>query len=121
MGSEHVLHKDGVAPRRVAHDVAALDAQKMGALFLPPDASANGRNRKKHLDEMQRDWERVRERGKKVAVSFAETRTVVRTTMVLKEGANPARAVPIELEVVATDAGWRIAAMRYLSRGGGGQ
>ena len=36
--------------------VAALDVQKAEALFLPPDDSADGKNRSSHIKELKKDW-----------------------------------------------------------------
>lgn len=96
--------------------IGTLDASKMKDLFLPPDDSVDGRHRKAHLEELERDWAKAREAGSRIRLSFSDTRYIVRTKMLFPAEENEsAESELVELQMVLTDQGWRIARMDYKS------
>jgi len=99
--------------------ISELDIKKTSALFLPPDDTPAGRNRRRHLAEMRKDWTRARQRGTKLSASFREVKKIVRANMVCREGSEPGRTIPVEIEVALTNRGWRIVSMRNLPEGEG--
>ncbi len=99
---------------------AELDIDKMTDLFLPPDDTQAGINRREHLLQAQREWARAKEEGKKIAISFEKTyfdqaNESIRTNMVVISPREKTERIPIEFEITLTDNGWRIVSMRYLS------
>lgn len=94
--------------------LATLDADKAEALFLPPDASLDGKNRGSHIKEMKKDWAAQKGKSRMMSVAFTNTTVLVRTEMVVAgEEAHP-RPTPVEFKVVLAPEGCKIVAMSYL-------
>ena len=94
----------------------------MEALFLPPDETADGKNRQQHIREIRKDWSTGKHKEKMI-VEFKKTQTLVhkgetlvRTEMsVSGSGGLPSvSGEPLEFKVVFTSDGCKIAAMKYL-------
>ena len=102
--------------RDFATAVSTLDAKKAEALFLPRDDTPDGKNRQSHLQEMEKDWKRARERKQKMTVTFKNTVTTVRTEMLVGGDEAEAKPIPVEFKVVITKEGCKIVAMNYLKK-----
>lgn len=96
--------------------VSALDADKAQKLFLTPDDTPDGKNRRKHIDEMRKDWSRAKEKGEKVAVEFKNAVILVRAEMFPGGAKAEAKAIPVEFKVKLTRDGCRILAMEYFKK-----
>ena len=96
--------------------VASLDVQGMEGLFLPPDDSPDGENRRENIREMKKDWKRAKGKdAPKITVAFENTVTTVRTDMVVGSDKVAARAIPVEIKVAFTKDGAKIVALKYLT------
>jgi len=100
----------------VSAAISTLDVQKAEALFLPPDNTADGKNRQNHILEMKKDWKEAKERGQKMTVDFRNTVTIVRTEMFAVEEETEAEPITVELKVTFTKDGCKIVSMKYVEK-----
>ena len=88
----------------------------MEGLFVPPDDTPDGENRRKNIREMNKDWKRAKEAGApKITVAFKNTVTTIRTEMVVGSDKVAARAIPVEIKVAFTKDGAKIVSLEYLT------
>lgn len=87
------------------------DADTMAQLFMAPDATADGRNRASHLDEMFKDW---KTQSALIPSNLTPRHAVIRIEMQDDDPHGPpgGHVTEIELNVHLTDNGWRIASLR---------
>jgi hypothetical protein len=94
---------------------ATLDVAGAESLFLPPDDTADGRNRQANLSELRKDWQRARESGASVgpAVQFRNVQKIVRADMLINGPGGPKEGTVSEVEFTAafTKDGWKIVSM----------
>jgi hypothetical protein len=92
-----------------------LDIERAERLFLPPDDTPAGKNRRAHLSELRKDWKRAKESGAKggPSVQFKNTKKVIRTQMVISGPGGPkeGQVSEVEFTVAFTKDGWKIASM----------
>jgi hypothetical protein len=92
-----------------------LDIERAERLFLPPDDTLAGKNRRTHLSELRKDWQRAKESGEEEgpAVQFKNVKKVIRTQMVISGPGGPREGEVIESEftVASTRDGWKIVSM----------
>ncbi len=98
--------------------IASANVKKLEALFLPPDKTENGRNREANLAEARKDWTDAKSGP---PVNLIPKRALIHIDMENLESPIGARISKIELEVVSTDDGWRIEAMRNVAKKKGGE
>lgn len=95
----------------------AQDIQKAEALFLPPDETADGKNRQQHIREIRKDWASG-EHKEKLIIEFKKRQVLVRNeeTFVRTEMSVPGYGpdMLLEFKVVFINNDCRIAAMEYL-------
>jgi len=95
--------------------IASANVKQLEALFLPPDKTENGRNREANLAEARKDWTDAKSGP---PVNLIPTRALIHIDMENLDPDSPigARISKVELEVVSTDDGWRIEAMRNVAK-----
>lgn len=93
-----------------ATNVSKLDVKQMRTIFLPPDTTPDGKNRQKHLHEMERDWSSGH---KGFTVAFKNSAITIKTTMVVNRG-KESESVPVEFKIVKTKDGYKIASMNFV-------
>lgn len=94
-----------------------LDVRQLEAVFLPPDDTSAGKNRRRHLEEARKDFAKLRDSGGQMSLEFedikqqpAEKGFVISTT--IKDVADKDKPpLPVDIDVVQTDDGWKIAKM----------
>ena len=106
---------------RVLAELAAaagtFDVERAEKLFLPPDETAEGKNRQAHLAEIRKDWSRAKEGGAKegISVRFENAKKILRTQMVVSGpgSTEEAERMDVELTVTLTKDGWKIVSMEF--------
>ena len=95
--------------------VSALDVEKAESLFLPPDDTADGTNRREHIREMKKDWNRERDREAEMSVQFTNTTVLVETEMIVGgEEAEP-HPIPVRFKITFDPKGnCKIVSMEYV-------
>lgn len=91
--------------------VKTADLSSMEQLFLPSDDSDDGQRRQSILAELRKDW---KEKQYGPPVQLETTNAVIKLQMTDRDPDGPptARVSEIELKLVRTENGWRIASMR---------
>lgn len=91
--------------------VKAGNLSSMEQLFLPSDDTDDGQNRQSNLAELRKDW---KEKQYGPPVQLETTSAVIKLQMTDRDPDGPptARVSEIELKLVRTENGWRIASMR---------
>ncbi len=70
--------------------------------------------RKNYLNNIRQAWQELRETDQRFSVSFEDTKKIIRTMMIRALDEEPTTTIPIELEVVFTEDGWKIVSIDYL-------
>lgn len=95
---------------------ATFDVERMTALFLPPDDTPAGENRRLHLEAMQADWPAAQAEGRDLQVTFRDVTFddvtgLVTAELVARSGPDGGVQL-VEFLVAPTPDGLKIGAMR---------
>jgi hypothetical protein len=87
------------------------DTEAATKLFLEPDDTPAGKNRKAFIADMNRDWKspEMAKHAGKIRCGFRGTTKIVRTKMLVKLGEGEVEASDLVLSVVLTEDGWKFA------------
>ena len=98
-----------------ADAVHARDAEKAESLFLPPDDTIEGINRRDHIREMKEDWNQAQDQEAEMSVQFTNTTVLVETEMNIRgEEAKP-NPIPVRFKIsFDPNRNCKIASMEYI-------
>ena len=80
-------------------------------LFLAPDESEDGRNRQSNLTELRKDW-KIAKSGPPIELEPKQAVIRVEMNDLDPDGPPGGHVSEIEIKVLRTNDGWRIATMR---------
>jgi hypothetical protein len=97
-----------------AEAVANQNTETMITLFLAPDETPEGVNRKKHIDEMQKDWAKD-PFPDKLSVTFTnvafDNKSLLKADMVLTSTTEKIEMIAVNFKVRLSNNEWKIVMM----------
>ena len=100
-----------------AEAAANQSTETMIGLFLPPDETPAGLNRKHHIDEIEKDWPNVPP-SMSMTVSFMnvsfDNESLLKADMVVANAKDGKQTIPVRFKVRLSKNEWKIVSMDYV-------